>query len=248
MMGRTLRSELLKLRTTRTSRAFLLATVVLVAAAVAQGAAVAGDGAAPPLDAPELQAALLGAGRLAGLLAAFLGSIAMSGEYRHGTIVPTLLATPRRGRVVAAAALANLLAGAALGLAATFTAALGTAAVLAASGTALTVPAADAAAAGAGTVAWAALAALLGFGVGAVARNQPLAVALVAVLLLGLDQVLAAGLPELARWLPRRLGVALAAGRLDGDPGAPLAGAALAAYGLALTAAGWLAVRTTEAR
>jgi ABC-2 type transport system permease protein len=247
-MGRTLRAELLKLRTTRTGRAFLLAAVVLAAAGVAEGAAVAGDGSAPPLRAPELQAALLGSGRLAGLLAAFLGSIAMSGEYRHGTIAPTLLATPRRGRVVAAAALANLLAGAALGLAATLTAALGTAAVLAATGTAPTVAAADAAAAGAGTVAWAALAALLGFGVGAVARNQPLAVALVAVLLLALDQALAAGLPEVARWLPRRLGQAVASGRLHGDPGAPLAGAVLAAYGLALTAAGWLVVRNTEAR
>jgi ABC-2 type transport system permease protein len=247
-MSRALRSELLKLSTTRTGRAFLLATVVLVAAGVAQGAAVAGKGSAPPLRDPELQAALLGAGRLAGLLAAFLGSIAMSGEYRHGTIAPTLLATPRRGRVVAAAALANLLAGATLGLAATLTAALGTAAVLAATGTALTVAAADVAATAAGAVAWAALAALLGFGVGAVARNQPLAVALVAVLLLALDEVLAPAVPEVARWLPRQLGVALAAGRLDGDPGAPLAGAVLAAYGLALTVAGWLAVRASEVR
>jgi ABC-type transport system involved in multi-copper enzyme maturation permease subunit len=245
---RTLRAELLKLRTTRTSRAFLLAAVALAAAGVAEGVAVAGNGSAPPLSAPEPQAALLGAGRLAGLLAAFLGSIAMSGEYRHGTIAPTLLATPRRGRVVAAAALANLLAGAALGLAAALTAALGTAAVLAATGTGLTVAAADAAAAAVGTVAWAALAALLGFGAGAVARNQPLAVALVAVLLLALDQALAPALPELARWLPRRLGAALASGRLDGDPGAPLAGAVLAVYGLALTVAGWLAVRNTEAR
>lgn len=247
-MSRTLRAELLKLRTTRTSRAFLLAAVALAAAGVAEGAAVAGRGGVPPLSDPELQAALLGAGRLAGLLAAFLGSIAMSGEYRHGTIAPTLLATPRRGRVVAAAALANVLTGAGLGLAATLTAAVGTAAVLAATGTGLTVATADVAAAAAGATAWAALAALLGFGVGAVARNQPLAVALVAVLLLALDQVVAAGLPAVARWLPRQLGAAVASGRLDGDPGAPLAGAVLAAYGLALTVAGWVAVRATEVR
>jgi ABC-2 type transport system permease protein len=247
-MSRTLRAELLKLRTTRTGRAFLLAAVGLVAAGVAQGAAVAGRGSVRPLSDPALQAALLGAGRVAGLLAAFLGSIAMSGEYRHGTIAPTLLATPRRGRVVAAAALANLLTGAALGLAATLTAALGTAAVLAATGTGLTVAVGDVAATAAGATAWAALAALLGFGVGAVARNQPLAVALVAVLLLALDQVLAPGLPEVARWLPRQLGAAVAAGRLDGDPGALVAGVVLAAYGLALTAAGWVAVRAGEVR
>jgi ABC-2 type transport system permease protein len=200
------------------------------------------------LSDPGLQAALLGAGRLAGLLAAFLGSVAMSGEYRHGTIVPTLLATPRRGRVVAAAALANLLTGAAIGLAATLTAVLGTAAVLALTGTDPAVTAAGVAAAVAGGTAWAALAALLGFGVGAVARNQPLAVALVAVVLLALDQVLASGLPEVARWLPRQLGAAVAAGRLDGDPGALVAGAVLAAYGLALTVGGWVAVRVTAAR
>jgi hypothetical protein len=100
----------------------------------------------------------------------------------------------------------------------------------------------------AGAVAWAALAALLGFGVGAVARNQPLAVAVVAVLLLALDQLLAPALPELARWLPGGLGDAVAGGRLDGDPGALVAGAALAAWGLALTAAGWAALRRADAR
>jgi hypothetical protein len=69
-----------------------------------------------------------------------------------------------------------------------------------------------------------------------------------AVLLLALDQVLAPGLPEVARWLPRQLGSQVAAGRLDGDPGALAAGAVLAAYGLALTAGGWVAVRRAEAR
>jgi hypothetical protein len=126
------------------------------------------------------------------------------------------------------------------------TAVLGTAAVLALTGTDPAV--AGVAAAVAGGTAWAALAALLGFGVGAVARNQPLAVALVAVLLLALDQVLASGLPEVARWLPRHLGAAVAAGRLDGDPGVLVAGVVLAASGLALTVGGWVAVRVTEAR
>jgi hypothetical protein len=45
---RTLRAELLKLRTTRTSRAFLLAAVCLVAAGVAHEASVAGKGARHP--------------------------------------------------------------------------------------------------------------------------------------------------------------------------------------------------------
>jgi ABC-type branched-subunit amino acid transport system ATPase component len=163
-------------------------------------------------------------------------------------IVPTLLATPRRGRVVAAAALANVLTGAVIGLASTVTAVLGTTAVLALTGTDPAVAAAGVAAAVAGGTAWAALAALLGFGVGAVARNQPLAVAMVSVLLLALDQVLASGLPEVVRWLPRHLGAAVAAGRLDGEPGALAAGAVLAAYGVALTVGGWVAVRATEAR
>ena len=65
---RTLRAELLKLRTTRTSRAFLLAAVCLVAAGVAQQAGVAGKAGAPPLSDPGLQAALLGAGRLTAVL------------------------------------------------------------------------------------------------------------------------------------------------------------------------------------
>ncbi len=44
----------------------------------------------------------LAAGGIAGLVAMVLAAVAISGDARHGTIVPTLLAEPRRMRVAIA--------------------------------------------------------------------------------------------------------------------------------------------------
>ena len=61
--------------------------------------------------------ALSGAGIAAALLLV-LGIVATTGEHRHGTITSSLLASPDRGRLVAAKVLAYLVTGALLGLAA----------------------------------------------------------------------------------------------------------------------------------
>jgi hypothetical protein len=62
------------------------------------------------------------------LFASILGALSITAEFRHGAIRPTLLATPKRPRVIAAKLLASVLAGLAIGLLAEgFTAALETA-------------------------------------------------------------------------------------------------------------------------
>jgi ABC-type transport system involved in multi-copper enzyme maturation permease subunit len=63
-----------------------------------------------------LAAALLGVGNLAAAFAALTGVLLVTGEYRYGTIRPTFLFNPSRGRVVAAKLAASLLAGLAVGI------------------------------------------------------------------------------------------------------------------------------------
>jgi ABC-2 type transport system permease protein len=102
------RSELLKVRTTRGWWAYLIAIVLLV------GIATAGDtGSNPALrDQLRFQLNLLEtAGFFASVLGLILGITAITTEFRHGTITPTLLGTPSRERVLGAKAVAATLVG-----------------------------------------------------------------------------------------------------------------------------------------
>ena len=96
-MSALLRAELLKLRSTRTALgmgiAAALVTVlpaILLIAFLPKGT-IAGDEARTIL--------IAGSGLVTYILLVF-GILGMTGEYRHGTITYTYLATPRRGRVM----------------------------------------------------------------------------------------------------------------------------------------------------
>lgn len=105
-MSALVRSELLKIRTTRGWYAYLAVVVLLV------GVAVAGDtGSAENADRStvDFQLGLVDAAGIAALLAIILGITIITTEFRHGTITPTLLAAPRRERVIAAKAVAATL-------------------------------------------------------------------------------------------------------------------------------------------
>lgn len=105
------RSEFLKLRTTRTVLWLTLALVALTALAAATAVAVT---AAFEIADPEWQADLSSAALSALGFALLFGILVMTGEFRHGTITPTALVTPRRERVLLAKALAAALGGALL--------------------------------------------------------------------------------------------------------------------------------------
>jgi ABC-2 type transport system permease protein len=109
-MTRLYTAELLKLRTLRGSWGFLLATVVLAGLVTAGN--VGGVAEAARFE-PRYQFKLvLDTAFATGILALLLGMLLVTNEFRHGTIARTLLAAPRRDRLVAI----KLLAGATTGL------------------------------------------------------------------------------------------------------------------------------------
>lgn len=243
-----LRAELLKLRTTTTMLIYLAVTVALTAVVLIMTAVMAGQADFGPLTDASTQRSMITASGATTVIALFLGAITLSGEVRHKTIVPTLLVTPSRGRLVAAAGVAALLAGGVLGMAAAATSWVGTYAVLAATGTETALTTADVVGPTLGTVASAALSALLGLGIGGIARNQALAVAAVSVLIFVLDPLVGGLLPDLASWMPGRLTTTLAAGDVDGETSLLLAGTVVLGYGIATSLGAWASLRRADIR
>lgn len=111
-MSAAIRSELLKLRSTRTFLGLVLAALGLVALIAGATAAATEWG---PRDTPG--ADLLETGALAQIFALVVGVLAVSTELRHGTITPSLLAVPSRARLVLAKLASHVVAGAVLGIA-----------------------------------------------------------------------------------------------------------------------------------
>jgi ABC-type transport system involved in multi-copper enzyme maturation permease subunit len=100
------RSELLKIRTTRGWWAYLIVIVSLVGIGAA---AEVGSRSEDERSGLDFQLALVDLVGIASLLAIILGITIVTTEFRHGTITPTLLATPGRERVLAGKAIAGVL-------------------------------------------------------------------------------------------------------------------------------------------
>jgi ABC-type transport system involved in multi-copper enzyme maturation permease subunit len=241
-----LRSELFKQRTTRTNLFLLLWMVgVLVLVVVLHVSSFS----ATDLGERDNQMRIVGLGTSIGaLFAALLGAMSITGEIRHGTIRPTLLATPQRARVIAAKAAASALAGLAVGLLAEGLAAGGEAAGLAARGIPIELDSGDYAQLLIGGALAAALFAVIGVGVGALVRNQVAALVGPCVWLLFLEPILVGNLPTAAKFAP-----AASAGAITGAIQSQIADSLLApalgvllltAYAAVASAAG--AITTTR--
>lgn len=107
-MTRLLSSELLKLRSTRTALALIGSVVGLV---VLIGLIVTLT--VPPAEAVTVD--MLGIAGFAQVFALILGILAVTTEFRHGTVTPTVIVAPNRVRLVLAKLLAHVLAGLLLG-------------------------------------------------------------------------------------------------------------------------------------
>ncbi|MGH2871020.1 MAG: ABC transporter permease [Solirubrobacteraceae bacterium] len=116
-MTRQIRTELLKLRTTRLPYGVLALAAALTALFALLEASQAGNGnsgVAPPFTASGLTTVTTVTG-WSMLFAAVLGVITAAGEFRHQSATLTYLATPNRSRVLAAKATVAAGAGAIFG-------------------------------------------------------------------------------------------------------------------------------------
>jgi ABC-2 type transport system permease protein len=236
-----IRTELLKLRSTRWP--MILAVIALAATALLalQPVLKAGRGA-PSVGTIGATLGVLDAMARGALVALVIGALVVTSEFRHQTITASFLQVPERAKLVTAKAAAAVLVGLALGVAC-FAIALLMGAVsgalqpelvngdvaLRAMGHILTYPAY----------------ALLGAGIGALLHvNQPLAVVVPAIWLVGLEGLVLAALPQpVQAW---SIGGATAG--LQNSGTVPmvlpvwLGAVALVAYGLILLSAGGLRV------
>ncbi|HSP71787.1 MAG TPA: hypothetical protein VLN26_05410 [Gaiellaceae bacterium] len=231
-----LRSELLKLRSTRTTLVFVLGMLAVVLLIVPlQGFA------SPALDLwnADSQRTLFSVGSVSTGFAGFLGILAITTEFRHGTIRPTLLFAPRRGRLVAAKVVAAMLAGTVLGLVAEGVNVGFGLGVLHARDLPLLLSSRDLALLSVGTVLAAALWAALGVGLGAAIRSQVGAIIALTAWTFVVETVLLGLVPGVGRFAPGNAGNALA-GAGDSRLLSPAWGGALfVAYSVAFAALGW---------
>jgi ABC-2 type transport system permease protein len=200
------RAELLKIRTTRTTLGIVLGMVALILLfSLLSGLLTK----APHLTSTEDQRGLLSVGSLAGVFSALAGIMLVTSEYRHGTIRPTFLFTPRRARVVDAKLAAGLLAGIVfgivgegLGFAIGYTCLAGRGITYALNGGQTTLLVL-------GTLASVALWGALGVGIGTIARNQ--VGAIIGLLAWGFvaENLLFAFVPSVGRFAPAHAGDAL---------------------------------------
>lgn len=193
-MSLLLRGELLKLRTTRTFVALVGAALALSLLVVVLSTLLSDEFA--PGD-----AAMLFTADFTGLFIMLLGVIGMAGEWRHRTITGTILAAPDRLRLMAAKMLAYAAAGVVLSLIVTVTIMVVGSIILSSRGfdTVALVDLLD--------ILWrnllvAALLGALGVGVGALIRNQ--VVAIIGVLIFGfvVEPALFGLVPDVGRFGP----------------------------------------------
>lgn len=234
-----LRSELRKLRTTRTPALVLLGAAALTLF----GVLLEGTSSTlAELAQEDLQRRLLLGGSVVVIFATLAGILLVTGEFRYGTIRPTLLFEPRRRVVLAAKLAAAALVGAAFA-AACLVLSLGAGrAILAVRDVDLAVTGADTAAMVLGTVAVSALGGMIGVAVGALIRNQVGAIVALLAYAFLVDATLFAAAPSLGRFLPGKAGDALSGQLVDHLLEPSSAAAVLVAWTLAFAAAA--AVRT----
>jgi ABC-2 type transport system permease protein len=194
-----IKSELFKIRSTRTTLGLLIGMIVLILLITLLSSLL---GNVASLTGAENQRQLLSVGSSAGIFSALAGVLLITSEYRYGTIRPTYLFTPRRSVVLTSKLAAGALAGLALGiLGEGFAFGVGDI-VLAARGIPLSLSGGSLTLLLLGTVAGVVLFGAFGVGLGAIIRNQ--VGCIIALLAMGfvVDNLLFGLVPEVGRFTP----------------------------------------------
>jgi ABC-type transport system involved in multi-copper enzyme maturation permease subunit len=232
-------SELRKLRSTRTNLGLLAGMLALILLSVLINGLVLSKA---DLRTHDYQHNLLSAGTSGALFAALIGVMAMTSEFRHGTIRPTFVVTPHRTRVIVAKVLTSLLMGILFGLAAiALSFGLGYA-VLSARGIPLVLGTNHVVLLVFGTLVMTALWAEFGVGLGAVIKNQVFAVIVLIVWAMIVDNLLRGLVPSVGRFTPVGASDSLTAGYEDYLLSPLAGGMLLVGYVAVFVAAGSLLV------
>ncbi len=235
-MNRAIKAEVRKLTTTRTVYLTLLAVVAAAIVSVVDADYDAAQLARPLNEQPFAFFTSL----LTRLFILVMGIRIVTDEFRHGTLVPSLLVVPWRNQVVAAKAIVALGTGALLALAGMVTM-VGAAAGVAATREVSIVVDVETWRALTGMVAAGALWAVVGVGVGSVVRNQVVAIVGALVWLMALEDAFRGRLGEAGGYLPGQAGLALSLA--PSGRGLLVGGVTMAAYAVGVVAVGTLAMR-----
>ena len=200
-MTSLLRSEWLKVFSTRMWIGMLVGALAFTAINVVALVFASGQQGAPPLTDPATVRSVYASAGSASVLVLVLGILGMTTEFRHMTVTSTFLATPRRGRVMAAKMGVYALVGALFGLlCALFATGLG--ALLLQLKEHAAVEASTILAIDAGTVLCFAIYAVVGVAVGSLIRNQIAAILIAVVWVVLVEALIVAFLPAVGKWLP----------------------------------------------
>ena len=221
-MIRLVHAELTKLRTIRSTTSTALAGLGIAGLLGAANASIAGEPGAAALGSSAFVEDVVAVSAVPAVFALLLGVLLSAGEYQHGTITTTFLATARRDRVVAAKAIAASVAGVVVAAAMATVALLAALPAVVADGASLRVLDADV---GLTVVGLLGASALLGTGgalLGMLVRSQVATVVGIAAWALVVESVLSIVVGQgLHRWLPGG-----AASALTGNGNLPMWGAA----------------------
>jgi ABC-2 type transport system permease protein len=240
------RIEWFKLRTTPALAVSFACTLGLVMVAAATNVFLAGQQGLADLGTPDNVGKVFAVGAVTSTVMLVIGIVIGAGEHRDRTMVGTLLAEPRRGRIVAAKLVTSGAVGAAVG-ASVFASTYAVAVALFAIRGVHTLPI-DVTGLALGTVLVTACYAVLGVALGTLTRNLMTAIVAgliwVTVIELAILQPL---VPSLAKWLPTGAAVALTTVRHTGDQLLAPGAAALVLLGWALAVC-IVAMRTSVRR
>lgn len=200
-MNALLRAEARKVLTSRSTLVVAGFVILYPALSVFPAVLAAQE---PAVDGSTILQVLRGGADVLILAALLLGILAVAGEHRHGTIVPSLLVSPRRGRFLAAKLGSQAALAVVLALAVSTVGLVAGTAYLATRDVSVDLLSSDVLLTVAAATLVVTLYAVIGAALGALVRNQTAAVAGALIWVFAVENAipLVLGKPGLKRWLP----------------------------------------------